>query len=194
VTRTAIAVVAMLISGAVAGCASRRAQATSSPVALNVPPPPARVIAVPPEPMTPTEATTVDRPVATARPSRGARPSPVRSDAARPPDPVPADTGAAAVPGAPAATEPVPTPAPVLRTMQSADESQAERRTREVLARARALLSRVTIASLSQEARQQHDTARRFVGQAEQALLERNFVFATYLADKAEALAKGLGR
>jgi len=184
--------VATLIVGVGAGCAGRRSQATSSPVSLNVPAPPARVIAVPPEPMTPTEVTTVDRPVATAPPSR-ARPSPVRADVGRLPDPLPAD-GAAAVSDPPAASEPAVSPAPVLRTMQSADESQAERRIREVLLRARGVLSRVTVASLSQEARQQHDTARRFVLQAEQALLERNFVFATYLADKAEALAKGLGR
>jgi hypothetical protein len=74
------------------------------------------------------------------------------------------------------------------------DEAEAERRTREVLLRASGLLGRVKPEGLATQARQQHDTARRFVEQAEQALLERNYVLASYLADKAETLAKGLSR
>ena len=82
----------------------------------------------------------------------------------------------------------------MLRTPQTADESEAVRRVRTVLDRARALLGQVKTADLTREARTQHDTARRFVEQADQALLEKNLVFASYLADKAETLARGLSR
>ena len=85
-------------------------------------------------------------------------------------------------------------PRPLLRTPQTADESNAERRTKDVLGRATQLLDRVNAATLGQQARQQHETARRFVEQALQALVERNYVLASYLADKAETLAKGLSR
>ena len=56
------------------------------------------------------------------------------------------------------------------------------------------MLGRVNASTLGQQARQQHETARRFVEQAQQALVERNYVLASYLADKAETLAKGLSR
>lgn len=191
--RAAGAVAALIVIASMTGCATRRPTSAPSQVALDVPPPPPRVIATAPEPMTPTEATTVNRPAPTNRASRGGRP-PARPDMARAAEPV-ADSGTpppaesvAPVDAAPASS------APLLRTMQPADESQAERRTREVLSRASGLLARVNVSTLSQQARQQHDTARRFVAQAEQALLERNFVFATYLSEKAEALAKGLSR
>jgi hypothetical protein len=56
------------------------------------------------------------------------------------------------------------------------------------------LLDRVNASTLGQQARQQHETARRFVAQAQQAIIERNYVLASYLADKAETLARGLSR
>ena len=82
----------------------------------------------------------------------------------------------------------------MLRTPQTADEINAEKRTRDVLGRATALLDSVNAATLGQQARQQHETARRFIAQAQQAIVDRNFVLASYLADKAETLAKGLSR
>lgn len=174
------------------GCASRSPAATPAPATLNVPPAPPRVISVPPEPVAPVQTTTAEpaeRPaVRVARPA--ARPD---SGAARPGQS--AEAEASAPVGAPAerVTEPVAT-APLLRTPQTRDESQADRRISEVLTRASVLLEQVSVSSLSREARTQHDTARRFVDQARQALLERNYVFASYLADKAETLARGLSR
>ena len=161
-------------------------------MALDVPPPPARVISTPPEPVAPVESTTVERPAPATRPSRAAR-----STAARPEAPKPAEAGRAeSGTDAPASAAPevAPAPAPLLRTPQTADESNAERRTKEVLGRATQLLDRVNASTLGQQARQQHETARRFVEQALQALVERNYVLASYLADKAETLAKGLSR
>ena len=185
----AIAVVGLVV---IAGCARTKPVAAPAVVALDVPPPPARVISTPPEPVAPVESTTVERPAPATRPSRAAR-----STAARPEAPKPAEPGHAE-PGSdgPASGTPeaAPAPAPLLRTPQTADESNAERRTNDVLGRAKQLLDRVNPATLGQQPRQQHETARRFVEQAQQALVERNYVLASYLADKAETLARGLSR
>jgi hypothetical protein len=175
------------------GCARSRPSTAPTPVALNVPPPPPRVISTPPEPVAPTEATTQER-AAPVRPVR-ARPAVARNDSGRNGADA-ARTESAVEPAAPTtAPEPVAVPnGPLLRTPQTMDESEAARRTRDVLGRASGLLGRVKPEGLATQARQQHDTARRFVEQAEQALLERNYVLASYLADKAETLAKGLSR
>ncbi len=178
-----------------AGCSRSAAVVASAPVVLNVPPAPARVISVPPEPVAPVETTTAEPPEE-RRPARPSRPA-ARPDSGARAGQVSADTatdGAGDAPATAPPPEPVTPPAPVLRTPQTADEGQAGKRVREVLRRATELLSQVNPAALSREARTQHDTARRFVEQSEQALLERNFVFASYLADKAETLARGLSR
>ncbi|BCS35191.1 hypothetical protein TBR22_A44180 [Luteitalea sp. TBR-22] len=175
------------------GCARPRPAAAPVDLALDVPPAPPRVISTPPEPVAPTEASTVERPAPAARPQRTARGSSTRAESPRPAEPARAEGAVEAA--APVATpEPPAAPAPLLRTPQTADESNAERRTQEVLARASGLLDRVDQKTLGAQARQQHETARRFVVQAKQALTERNFVLASYLADKAETLAKGLSR
>jgi hypothetical protein len=175
------------------GCARSRPATVPMPVALNVPPPPPRVISTPPEPVAPTEATTQER-ATPVRPQRSTRPAVARNDSGR----GGADAARTELPAEPAPTaapEPVAAPTgPLLRTPQTMDEAEAERRTRDVLGRASGLLGRVKPEALATQARQQHDTARRFVEQAEQALLERNYVLASYLADKAETLAKGLSR
>ena len=175
----------------VTGCARTRPVAAPAVVALDVPPPPARVISTPPEPVAPVESTTVERPAPATRPSRSGR-----TPSARPEAPKPAEAGRAeAGSETPAATpEVAAAPAPLLRTPQTADESNAEKRTNGVLERATQLLNGVNITTLGQQARQQHETARRFVDQAKQALVERNYVLASYLADKAETLARGLSR
>lgn len=175
-----------------AGCASRAPAATPVPAVLDVPPAPPRVISVPPEPVSPV-ATATAAPTPDRRPTRPARPANRPDVAARPGTPPEGD----AVDTPDVVSESVAEPAgvaPRLRTPQTQDESQTDRRIREVLGRATALLDQVSAASLSREARSQHDTARRFVDQAGQALLERNYVFASYLADKAETLARGLSR
>lgn len=176
-------------------CASKSTVAPPVASRLDVPPPPPRVISVPPEPVAPVETTTADPPVERP-PQRAARPA-VRPDnngptragqtpdvEAPPPTDVPAERAA----------EPAPT-TPLLRTPQTRDESESARRIRLVLDRATEMLDdQAKAETLSREARTQHDTARRFIDQSKQALLERNFVFASYLADKAETLARGLSR
>jgi hypothetical protein len=126
-------------------------------------------------------------------PVRAPRPAP-RSDVQRPVQ-VPVTEGEGVTPADPEATVAPPAPfTPLLRTPQTADESESDRRIRDVLFRASQALTRVNAATLNREARTQHETARRFVEQANQALIERNYVFASYLADKAETLAKGISR
>jgi hypothetical protein len=187
-----IAVTIAIVSAT--GCARRPPVLAQTPVVLNVPPAPPRVISMPPEPMAPVETTTTERPIE-PRPDPVSRPPSRQDNSARPAPPPSAesetgDAGAAVVTQAPPAAP----SGPLLRTPQTADETEAARRIGEVLARAGAALDRVNTATLTREARSQHETARRFVEQAQQALIERNFVFASYLADKAETLAKGLSR
>jgi len=60
------------------------------------------------------------------------------------------------------------------------------------LARVNSELSRIDYGRLNADARSQYDQSKRFTQQAEQALKDRNVVFAATLADKAEALASQL--
>ena len=81
-----------------------------------------------------------------------------------------------------------------MRTPQTANDEQAEREVRSVMARAQGMLNNMDYGPLSAAARQQYDTARRFIAQADSALRIRNYVFARNLADKAETLARQLGK
>ena len=50
-------------------------------------------------------------------------------------------------------------------------------------------LGQIDYRALGADARAQYDTAKRFIGQAERALKDRNVAFAEQLADKAATLA-----
>jgi histone H3/H4 len=67
-----------------------------------------------------------------------------------------------------------------------------ERSVREMLTRASRDLSRVNYTRLSADGRAQYEQSKRFSAQAEDALRERNLVFAATLADKAATLAAEL--
>jgi hypothetical protein len=162
-----------------AGCATATAQAPVVMQPLEVPPVPPRVI-VP-------DIEEVEPPAADPSASR---PSPQRTDppAAKPPD-KPVD------PPRPGTVEPPkPDETPRVRTPQTANDEQADREVRAIMGRAQAMLKLVNYTQLSPAARQQHDTARRFIAQADNALKIRNYVFARNLADKAETLARQLGK
>jgi hypothetical protein len=58
--------------------------------------------------------------------------------------------------------------------------------------RASKLLAKVDYKALRRDGRQQYDTAKGFIEQADEALRARNPVAAQYLAGKAETIAKGL--
>lgn len=176
-----VAAVLPAVASAGAGCASSRPKAVAPPPALSVPVPPARVIDPLPEPV-----------VVEAEPEPEPPPAPVRKPArttrgARPADP----------PKPEPEPEPEPTPVPespptVLSTPSTADPAEAERRVTDTLERTRRLLERVRVEALDRETRLQFDNAQRFAKQAEGALRAKSYLFATYLADKAEALARDL--
>ena len=173
------------------GCASASAKSKPADMpALNVPPPPERIIEAAPEPL---PEPVNDLP---ANP-----PAPNTSRTARPPAKPPAETKPPADPK-PAETTPPPvdpppvtlpaTPSAQLRTPQTADTSNAEKGVRATIDRARGLLSNVDYRALNHERKKAYDDAMRFMKQSEEALGKSNFVFAQAVATKAETLAREL--
>src|SRR5262249_27393007 len=182
--RTWIALFGTLALAAVvvSGCA--KAQAKSAPVGppLDVPAPPPRVLAPVEEPViavAPTPEPLPEPPPRTPPPRPPAR----RAEEPRP-EPAPAAT---------ATPEPAPPTEPKeLRAASPARDAAAEKEVRDTLTRAARDLGRVDYGRLGMDARAQYDQSKRFTQQAEQALKDRNFVFAATLADKAAALAAEL--
>ena len=99
---------------------------------------------------------------------------------------VPVEAGPTPVPAKPVE----PAAGSLLQTTPDVDA--AERRVRDLLARAVRDLAQLDYRALSQAGKTQYDAARRFVAQAEDALKARNVRFAEQLADKAAGLAAGL--
>jgi hypothetical protein len=166
-----------LLTLALAGCAKARAQ-TPAPVPLDVPPVPARVI-VP----------DIEEVALASETGDPARTAPARTDTAARPADKPADPPKPGTQDPPKVEE-----APRVRVPQMANNEEADRAVRAIMARAQGLLSGVDYRALTPAARQQYDTARRFITQADNALKIRNYVFARNLADKAETLARQLGK
>jgi hypothetical protein len=180
------AVMVALIACIAGGCARGQAKTSAAGPPLDVPAPPPRVLAPVEEPAT-VEAPPPETPPApaAAAPRTPPRPPARRTEPERPPE---SAAPAAATPPAPAPPE----PSRELRPASPAADATAERDTREALSRASAALSRVDYGKLSADSRAQYDQSKRFMEQAQQALKDRNFVFAATLADKAATLAVGL--
>jgi hypothetical protein len=182
----AMLVVSLAALGA-SGCASARAQAEPESTALTVPPPPARVL--PPLEGGPIEAAiaTAGEPSAEghAAPRRRTEPRDTaresRQDAPREP----------AAESAPAAQEAPPetTPAPALQLASPGTSGHAEQAVRQALQKAKDDLGQVNRRMLSVDAQAQFDTATRFIDLANQAVRDKNLVFAQTLADKAGVIA-----
>ena len=84
--------------------------------------------------------------------------------------------------------EPTPSaPPPVLLTTPNAGD--LEQKARNNIAAAQLNLQKVVYKALSPDAKVQFDTAQQYIGQAEDALKIRNYVFAGQLAEKAATLA-----
>ena len=174
--------VAILAVGAV-GCARLQARSTRPGPPLEAPAPPPHVIA-------PVEEASVAEPpppvVAVEPPARPparppAAPAAQRSDRSEP------------APAAPTVLPPADAAPP--RTLQTTANVEAvERKIRATLADASRDLGRIDYRGLSVEGKAQYDTAKRFVEQAEAALVAKNLLFASQLADKAAALATLLTR
>ena len=176
--RTGLAlVIAVILAAGGAACAKARAETivVEGPP-LQVPDPPSRVL-VPVEDLVSTPLAPEPEPAPAAaaprtppRPAAEARPQPAPPPAAAPPPPVePRD----------------------LRTASPAN-ADSERVVRDMLARAARDIVRVEYSRLSAHGRAQYEQSRRFSAQAEQALKERNLIFAATLADKAATLAAEL--
>jgi len=182
-----ITALAILSIGAT-GCARLHARGASvAGPPLEAPAPPPHLISTPPieevnvaEPAPPA---VVDPPArVTPRPPMPAStPAPQRSDRSDPAPVLPA--------GPPADAAPPP------KTLQTTANVEAvERKIRQTLADASRSLGRIDYRGLSVEGKAQYDIAKRFVEQAEEALVAKNLLFASQLADKASALATLLTR
>lgn len=182
-TRSLLAIAAAALTAA---CATPRAQVRAEPPPpLVVPVPPPRII-LPPDPALPAVAD-VPEPLVEPPPPRPSRPASARTETARAED-RPADAGnGGRVPGAgDGASAQAPTE---VRPEEAADVAL-----RRQLEQAFQDLQRVDYAMLSNDLKAQYDTARRFIVLGEQALKERNRLFAATLADKANAIATSLLR
>jgi type IV secretory pathway VirB10-like protein len=166
-------------------CAKAQAAAPTGPP-LDVPAPPERVLAPVEEPVTASAPPPETPPPAAAAvaPRTPPRP-PARREPEKPPEPAPAAATTTPPPAAPEQPR-------ELRPASPAADAAAERQARDALARSSRDLARVDYGKLNADARAQYDQSKRFTEQAQQALRDRNFVFASTLADKAAALAAEL--
>ena len=167
----------MLLASA-AGCAKPRAATVPDGPPLAIPTPPERVLAP------------VDEPVPVAA-EPAPEPPPPTAAAPRTP-PKPAAPAPKPQPAPPVAAQPAPPPDTRELQTSAATSAAAERNVRDLLARAARDLGRINYGGLSADGRAQYDQSKRFSAQAQDALRERNFVFAETLADKAATLAAEL--
>lgn len=164
-----------------AACAKARAATVPDGPPLQVPDPPQRVLAPVEEPV----VAAAPAPEPEAPPAAAAPRTPPKPAAEGKPQPAPPPAAAQAPPPrAPTDTRELRAPSPT--------STVTERSVRETLARASRDRARVNYTRLSADGRAQYDQSRRFSAQAEDALRERNLVFAATLADKAATLAAEL--
>ena len=178
-----------LTVAAASACTKAKPATVADGPPLAMPAPPNRVFALPEEPI-PVQAPPPE--IADAEPPKPAPPRAARPRAAPAP---PAEAQREPEPPPPVAAAPAqPEPGRELRTTSSAADANAERQVRDLLQKATRDLGRIDYRKLSNEGRSQYDQAKRFADQAEQAIKERNFVFASTLAEKAATLASQLGQ
>lgn len=168
------------------GCFRLQAKAVPE-VPLETPEAPPRIVEVT-DPETPPIVSLPDEPARNTPPRPRPQPPSPRAQSPASVEPpkaeIPAD---AARVEDPARVQP-----PTLQTTPAQQEGEVERRIRQQLARATGDLNRINYQALNTDARTQFDTAKRFVGQADEALKAKNLVFAENLAEKAAALAAEL--
>jgi hypothetical protein len=185
---------AVAIAAEAAGCAKAQPPFEAEMPPLEAPPPPPRLlpplvggpveppeIALPPPEAGPPSAPT--RRLEAARPGENAG----SRQEARPAE-LPKTEPLVDAPRAPEETSPAEQP-PMLQLAPSPESNTTEHAIRQLLARATQDLGRVDYGALSPDAKVQYDTAKRFMVLADQAIKDRNFVFARTLADKAAVIA-----
>jgi hypothetical protein len=177
----------LIVPVAVAGTACRTARA-AEPIerpALEVPPPPPRVIVPLPGPDAQPRLEPVEElPVTTDKSPTKPRPNREKPDPNKPADPKIELVDPPQTPTAPAT--------PPLR-LDNPNSAQLGNQVRETLARARALIEKIDRNSLTTEPRRKaYDQAKLFADEAEDALQKDNLVYAKEVADKAERLASSI--
>jgi hypothetical protein len=194
VLRSLLIVAGCGLAAASWGCASARASSEPEVPALAVPAPPPRTL--PPleggpieaaVPTTPVETQAPERPQQRRRPdTRPAEAHTDRSESSR------TENAGDAPPSSPAPdaqpAEPPPN-APALQLAPPGGIPQAEQNVQRQLKKADQDLKQVDYAALAREAQAQYDTAKRFMLLADQAIRDKNLVFAQTLANKAADIA-----
>lgn len=191
---TAVWLAASVALGGGAG-ACARANAKAEPVmpVLTVPPPPPRVL--PPLEEEPLDASAA---VPNEPQSAPRQPPRMRPDASRNHSNASArGEGRGDPAAAPAEGSPPPDQAaqssPSLQ-LASPGEAASEQTTRRRLTQAAQDLQRVDYRQLNTDAKAQYDIAKRFISLAEQAITDRNLLYARTLAEKAATIAGVLQR
>jgi hypothetical protein len=164
-------------------CTTVRAAKPIERPALEVPPPPPRVIAPLPLPDLPVIEPVMELPTNNKPESPRSRAQRERNE----PKPEPKPETPPVEP--PAAAAPAPA-APVLRTAEGSDATQNQ--IRAAINNARSILDKTNYPALKNELKNAYDQAQLFAKQADDALTAKNFVYAKELAEKAERLAKEL--
>ena len=175
-------VLLVVVALGVGSSACAKAQAASVPNGppLQVPLPPPRVLVPVAE-----VVAAAPEPVPEAPPPAAAAPrTPPRTPTEPRPQPAP--------PAAAVAPPPAPAEPRDLRAAPSPTNATTERTVRDTLVRATRDINRVDYGRLSADGRAQYEQSKRFSQQAEQALKERNVLFAATLADKAAQIAAEL--
>jgi hypothetical protein len=162
------------------GCATARAARVPDGPPLQVPAPPPRVLG-------PVEEGALTEPE--AAPPAAAAPRPAGPTPSPRPQPAPPPPAAASTPPAPAPPQP---DGRELRAAPSGANAASERNVRNILSRAARDINQVDYLKLSPEGRAQYEQSKRFSLQAEEALKQRNVVFAATLAEKAAQIAAEL--
>jgi hypothetical protein len=172
-----------MLAATAAGCAKARAATVPDGPPLAMPLPPPRVF-VPIEPEEPLVAgPAVPETPAAEAPTVPPSNRPPRRAASTPPEkPEPA----------PQPAQPAPEPQRELRAASTPADAEADRKIRALLTIASRNLGNVDYQKLSLEGREQYEQAKSFGEQAGEALMQRNYVFAETLADKAAKLATEL--
>lgn len=180
---------AALLALTLVGCSHANAKTSPQSPPLDIP-------TAPPHDVEQTDAETpppvpLPQEPARATPSRP-RPVPPREQPrAEPPRAEPAKPEPAPV-EPPKPEEPPKAPGTTLQTMPTNAEGDVERAIRATLLRANGDLTHVDYRALNSDARNQYDTAKRIIRQAEDAVRAKNLVFAKNLADKAAGIAAQL--
>ena len=166
------------------GCGKKHVQTVAEGPPLAMPAPPSRVFA----PIEDEEPL-----VSTAVPDASPAKPPVVNTTAKPaarPRSAEADRGEQAPPAPTVA--PTPEPQRELRAASAPADAESEKKIGELIRRAQQTLNNVYYQGLSSQKREQYEFVKAFLKDAEQAMKERNFIYAETQASKADKLATDL--